>query len=85
MKSLMLSAVAVLVSGAALAGPACNVPKEKWLPEAGVKKDLEAQGYQIKTFKVSKGQCYEIYGFDKAGQKVEVYFDPATGKPIESK
>lgn len=85
MKSLMLSAIAVLISGAALAGPACNVPKEKWLPEAGFKKDLEAQGYQIKTFKVSKGQCYEIYGFDKAGQKVEVYFDPATGKPIESK
>ena len=85
MKSLMLSAVAVLVSGAALAGPACNVPKEKWLPEAGFKKDLEVQGYQIKTFKVSKGQCYEIYGFDKAGQKVEIYFDPATGKPIESK
>jgi hypothetical protein len=85
MKSLMLSAVAVLVSGAALAGPACNVPKEKWLPEAGFKKDLEAQGYQIKTFKVSKGECYEIYGFDKAGKKVEIYFDPATGKPIESK
>ena len=85
MKALMLSVVAVLVSGAALAGPACNVPKEKWLPEAGFKKDLEAQGYQIKTFKVSKGQCYEIYGFDKAGQKVEIYFDPATGKPIESK
>ena len=85
MKSLMLSAVAILVSGAALAGPACNVPKEKWLPEAGFKKDLEAQGYQIKTFKVSKGQCYEIYGFDKAGKKVEIYFDPATGKPIESK
>ena len=81
----MLSAVAALVSGAALAGPACNVPKEKWLPEAGFKKDLEAQGYQIKTFKVSKGQCYEIYGFDKAGKKVEIYFDPATGKPIESK
>jgi hypothetical protein len=71
MKSLMLSAVAVLVSGAALAGPACNVPKEKWLPEAGFKKDLEAQGYQIKTY--------------KAGKKVEIYFDPATGKPIESK
>ncbi|WP_310565553.1 PepSY domain-containing protein [Hydrogenophaga sp.] len=85
MKSLMLSIAAVLVSGAALAGPACNVPKDQWLPEAGFKKDLQAQGYQIKTFKVSKGQCYEIYGFDKAGKKVEIYFDPATGKPIESK
>ena len=55
------------------------------MKEGDLKARLEAQGYQIKTFKVSKGQCYEIYGFDKAGQKVEIYFDPATGKPIESK
>ena len=81
----MFSMVAVVVSGAALAGPSCDVPKDKWLPEAAFKKDLEAQGYQIKTFKVSKGQCYEIYGQDKSGKKVEIYFDPATGKPIESK
>lgn len=49
------------------------------------KKGLEAQGYQIKTFKVSKGQCYEIYGFDKAGKKVEIYFDPVTAAVLETK
>jgi hypothetical protein len=85
MKSLVVSALLVAVSGIALAGPACNVSKEKWMPEAAFKKGLEEKGYQIKTFKVSKGNCYEIYGFDKAGKKVEIYFDPATAAPLETK
>lgn len=85
MKSMVLSLALVAVSGVALAGPACNAPKEKWMPEASFKKGLEEQGYKIKTFKVSKGQCYEIYGFDKAGKKVEIYFDPVTAAPLESK
>lgn len=85
MKPLVVSALLVAVSGIALAGPACNVPKEKWMPEAAFKKGLEEKGYQIKTFKVSKGNCYEIYGFDKAGKKVEIYFDPATAAPLETK
>jgi len=63
---------------AAVAGPTCNAPKDKWIPEADFKAQLVSQGYQIKTFKVTKGQCYEIYGKDKAGKKVEIYFDPAT-------
>ena len=82
MKSVVLSALLLAVAGAAVAGPACNSPKEKWMPEAAFKKDVEAQGYQIKTFKVSKGQCYEIYGTDKAGKKVEIHYDPATATPV---
>lgn len=85
MKTAVVSALLLAMAGAAFAGPACTAPKEKWLPEAAFKKDLEAQGYQIKTFKVSKGQCYEIYGTDKTGKKVEIYFDPVSGKPIETK
>ena len=69
----------------AFAGPSCNVPKEKWMKEADFKAQMEKQGYQIKTFKVSKGQCYEIYGSDKAGKKVEIYFDPATAAVLEQK
>ena len=61
------------------------MPREQWQNEAAFKAKLESQGYQIKTFKVSKGQCYEIYGFDKAGKKVEIYFDPATGAVLEQK
>ncbi len=28
--------------------------------------------------------CYEIYGWNKAKQKVEIYFDPVTGKAIKT-
>ena len=78
MKALSVLLLTTLFAGTAVAGPTCNVPPEKWMKEADFKARLEAQGYQIKTFKVSKGQCYEIYGFDKDGQKVE--FEPAQGR-----
>jgi len=85
MKSIFFAPLLIALSSAAFAGPTCSVPQEKWMKEADFKKNIEAQGYQIKTFKISKGKCYEIYGFDKAGNKVEIYFDPATGTPMESK
>ncbi len=85
MKTLLISALLVAISSAAFAGPTCNVPKDKWMKEADFKAALTAQGYQIKTFKVSKGECYEIYGFDKTGKKVEIYFDPATAAILETK
>jgi hypothetical protein len=77
--------VLCLSASAAFAGPTCNVPKDKWMKEADFKAQIEKQGYQIKTFKVSKGQCYEIYGFDKGGKRVEIYFDPATAAVLEQK
>lgn len=80
-----LAITAVALSGAAIAGPKCSQPKEKWMPEATFKSQLAQQGYKIKTFKVSGGQCYEIYGFDKAGKKVEIYFDPVTAAVLDSK
>ena len=82
-----IALVAALAFGAtaAFAGPTCSVPKDKWMKETDFKSQLVQQGYQIKTFKVSKGQCYEIYGFDKAGQKVEIYFDPQTGAVVASR
>ena len=85
MKQLLLAASACLFTATAFAGPSCNVPEAKWMKEADFKKQLETQGYQIKTFKVTKGKCYEIYGLDKAGKKVEIYFNPETGAVLESK
>ncbi|MDD2843405.1 MAG: PepSY domain-containing protein [Rhodoferax sp.] len=83
---LKLSALVLTLSATvAMAGPTCNVPKEKWMKEADFKALMEKQGYTIKTFKVSKGQCYEIYGFDKGNKKVEIYFDPATAAELERK
>ncbi|MEZ5647126.1 MAG: PepSY domain-containing protein [Burkholderiaceae bacterium] len=77
--------IAMASATAAFAGPACQVPEAKWMKEADFRAKVEAEGYQIKTFKVSKGKCYEIYGFDKAGKKVEIYFDPATAAELERK
>jgi hypothetical protein len=85
MKSIVLATLLTVVAGAAMASPTCTTPKENWKPEASFKKELEAQGYQIKNFKVTKGNCYEIYGTDRAGKKVEIYFDPASGKALEQK
>jgi len=85
MKSLVVSALLIAAAGAAMASPTCTAPKDSWKPEASFKKELEAQGYQIRNFKVTKGNCYEIYGTDKAGKKVEIYFDPVSGKTLEQK
>ena len=79
------AALLLCMATAAVAGPTCNVPKDQWMKEADFKAKIEQQGYTIKTFKVSKGQCYEIYGFDKAGKKVEICFDPATAAVLETK
>lgn len=81
----VIALLALSTTAAAFAGPTCKVPENQWMKEADFKAMVEKQGYQIKTFKVSKGKCYEIYGKDKAGKKVEIYFDPSNGTPIESK
>lgn len=85
MKKLFAAAALTAIAASAFAGPTCNVPEAQWMKESDFKAKLEGQGYKIKTFKVSKGKCYEIYGHDKDGKKVEIYFDPATGAVLEQK
>jgi hypothetical protein len=82
---LVITLALALGTTAVFAGPTCNQPNAQWMKEADFKAKMEQQGYQIKTFKVSKGQCYEIYGTDKAGKKVEIYFDPVTAAVLEQK
>lgn len=52
-------------------------PKEEWANENTLKEALDAEGYTIKKFKID-GNCYEIYGRNKEGKKVEIYFDMKT-------
>ncbi|HEX7054357.1 MAG TPA: PepSY domain-containing protein [Burkholderiales bacterium] len=67
-----------LASPAAFAAADCQKhPKSEWMPQAEAKKKLEAQGYKIRVFKVD-GNCYEIYGRNKEGKRVEIYFDTKT-------
>lgn len=81
----LLATLSLLATSAAFASPSCNTPREQWMKESDFKARLEQQGYQIKTFKVTKGNCYEIYGQDKTGRRVEIYFDPTTGAELERK
>ena len=77
MKPLLLISM-LLISAPAFASANCPAhPKEEWAPEDTLKKALQDEGYAIKKFKVD-GNCYEIYGLDPKGQKVEIYFDPKT-------
>lgn len=59
-------------------------PKEKWQNQEEFKKKLVTEGYKIKLFKVTKGNCYEIYGWNKEQQKVEIYFNPVDGKQVKA-
>lgn len=59
-------------------------PKEKWQDQQSFRKKLEAD-YKIKVFKVTEGNCYEVYGHDKAGKRVEIYFNPVTGEIVKKK
>lgn len=81
----LLAALTLIVSltGVAHAKKTCtDQPKEKWMSEADFKKKVEADGYKIKKFK-QPGTCYEIYGTDKDGKKVEIYFNPVDGTPVK--
>jgi hypothetical protein len=81
---MIIAAVFVAVSGSAYAGPDCtSEPKNKWLSESAMKTKIAELGYKYRVFKVTKGNCYEIYGQDASGKRIEVYFHPVTGKVVE--
>lgn len=73
----------LLTSGAALADANCpKAPKDQWLSEAEMRKKATDLGYKADVFKVS-GNCYEIYGKNKDGKDVEVYFNPVDGSIVK--
>ena len=83
LKILALS-LALGFSGAAFAKADCTAhPKSEWIKESDAKAQLESQGYKIRKFKVD-GNCYEIYGHDKDGKKVEIYYDTKTLAAVKS-
>ncbi len=64
--------------GTAVAGEdTCNVPAAEWQPKQALQQKLEADGWKVKTIKIDEG-CYEVYGTDQAGNRMETYFDPKT-------
>jgi len=97
MRKLTLSGLiiaATFASTAAIAGPDCtSEPKENWMSEMDMqKKIVNDYGFTMYKFKVTSGNCYEIYGTapkseDNADERVktEIYFHPVTGEIVKQK
>ncbi|MDQ7246820.1 PepSY domain-containing protein [Dongia sedimenti] len=77
MKRLALTVLLASVAGigSAAAAEICSVPQAEWQPKEALQQKLEAEGWKIKTIKIDEG-CYEVYGTDAAGKRMETYFDP---------
>jgi hypothetical protein len=77
MKSILMLLIATGFAAPVLAKRNCTTePKEKWMKVEDFKKKItDEMGYQISKFK-TPGTCYEIYGKNKEGKSVEIYFNP---------
>lgn len=85
MRKIILTAFVLLAGLSAQAKKNCtDQPKDKWMTEEAFKQKAEAEGYKIRKFK-TPGNCYEIYGTDKSGKDVEIYFNPVDGSIVKSK
>ena len=59
-------------------------PTEGWQPQAALEKKLIAEKWQVRRIKVDGG-CYEVYGINEKGERVEAYFHPVTFAPVPTK
>lgn len=85
MKQLILALALLGTAATVHAKKDCTTePKSKWMSEADFRTKVEAEGYKIKKFK-QPGTCYEIYGTNKEGKKVEIYFNPVDGSISKDK
>lgn len=85
MKRQLIAAIAfAAASQIAFAGPSCtDEAKSSWQNAEAFQAALKEQGYNIKKFKVTSGNCYEIYAYNKENQKVEIYFHPVSGEIVK--
>jgi hypothetical protein len=86
---ILLSAAALALT-AAIATPAaatgkmtCNAPQKSWKSMASLETKLKKDGWEVRKAKVDGG-CYEVYGTDPQGRRVEAYFHPVSFKMLLS-
>ena len=74
--------IALVASPAAATGKmSCDAPQKQWKSMAKLQADLTKQGWQVRKAKVDGG-CYEVYGTDPQGNRVEAYFHPVSFKKL---
>ena len=80
-----LAALAGQTSAQATGLATCDSgPKSGWQPTTKLEEQLKAQGWQVRRIK-EDGGCYEVYGLDDKGARVEAYFHPVTLAPVPMK
>ena len=80
----LLAVPLLIVATPAVAGPQCtDLPEARWLTRAEMMSRIEKLGHTVEVFKKTKGNCYEIYGRNKSGKRIEVYFHPVTGDVVK--
>ena len=85
MKHIIIMLAFFGATGSVYAKKDCTAePKSKWMSESDFKMKIESEGYKISKFKQS-GNCFEIYGTNKDGKKVEIYFNPVDGSVSKAK
>lgn len=62
----------------------CDVPKAEWKTQKELQSKLIAEGWKVRKVKVENG-CYEVYGFDEKGKRVENFFNPKTFDKVSEK
>lgn len=83
MKRIILASLVLLTGVSAFAKKSCtDQPKDKWMKEEDFKKKMGDLGYKINKFK-QPGTCYEIYGVNKEGRNVEIYFNPVDASIVK--
>jgi hypothetical protein len=59
----------------------CDAPQAQWKSLAKLEASLKKQGWEVRKSKVDGG-CYEVYGTDPQGNRVEAYFHPVSFKKL---
>lgn len=80
--------VAIALGASAAASPAhatgkmtCDAPQAQWKSREALEAQLGKEGWEVRKSKVDGG-CYEVYGTDPDGNRVEAYFHPVTFKKL---
>ena len=53
------------------------IPKEEMKPQMELQRKLISEGWKVRQVKNFNG-CYEVYGFNSTGKRVEAFFNPKT-------
>lgn len=59
-------------------------PKAEWQPHTALQEKLVKEGWTVRRMELTP-TCYEVYGKDPQGKRVEAFFDPKTLERVEEK